>query len=1258
MLDNYVFAEGQKRCLGCMGLYDRNYEVCPHCGYTEVQTGISLLHLSPGTILKERYLIGRSLGYGGFGVTYIAFDNKLQRRVAIKEYLPSEYATRHYRDPNVIVEDNEKRAQQFKAGKDRFLEEGKRLAEVGNIDNVVHMYECFEANSTAYIVMELLEGMTLAEYLNNKGTLSQEEMLDIMLPLMGSLSQVHEIGIIHRDISPENIFLTKDKDGKIAAKLIDFGSAKYAMVARSSKSLTVLVNKGYSPEEQYRSKGSQGSYTDVYALSAVMYKMLTGVRPPDALERRASIENRKPDRLQPVSKYNKNVSENVENAILNGMNVKVEDRSATIEELVGELISFERVKRRGTTIGFLDPLSWPLWAKITVPLVSIFAVIMLVYSINRIFTNPNFMVSLPDGMTRVPEFISAHIDDAVKKGEKAMLLVRSVNDEYVPGGKSEIVLTQDMAYGIVVPENQMVSVTVSTNKQEYPVPDVVGMQEDYARYALESMGLEVLVEEGTQKGLASGCVIEQSIEPFAIVDAGETITLKITTTDRKAVSDNSLNVEGIGYEEALGKADSKGAQCTVKEKVFDKKRKDGEILKADYNAEGILELTVALSYREFEMPNLKYKNQDIAIQLLRNIGAEAEVEAEYCDSIANDLVFEQSVKAGREVSPGDLIQLKVSMGSKPFSMPSVIKMKQEEAEEILKSLKLAVSVEYDYSTDIEPGCVISQSVDAGTDARIGDAVTIYVCTKDVTRDVSDVVGKDSSEAKGTLEKQGFVVQIVETYSEVVEKGKIIQQLPEPNSKQKIGTVIVLTVSKGASEKKPGNSSPTPTVVNGETSRTGSSAGNQNANGVTASNPTNDENSSSSNGSNSSSNHNSEKNGWSEWVTSLPSGVSANSYEIEQSVQYRSRTRENTTSTSSSMPGWTLYDQKEAWGDYGPWSDWSTTSKSSSDSTQVQSKTQYRYKTRETTTSTSSSLSGWTRYDQGETWGDYGPWSEWSTNEVSASDATKVETDIQSRKRDKEKATWHRLQDIPQGQGWVEDGITTEYGSWGEWTQWGFAIRESEVDHETMDVEYETQYGYIYGHYKCLFCKACDSTEHSICPNCNNSTPWGYEEKVLYGNYGTYDKYQGNYCEYFDGEPYYYQNIATVESRSRIRNIYKNYNYYRWGQWSSWGEVGWLYVSSDDTQVEKRQVYRYCTKTRVPLYYYERYTNWSNWQDENNQGSDQVFETRTLYRYRTRNKVYSYYYMRYTNWSSYGFDSVTASDTVDVQTRVVYRYKQK
>ena len=334
-----------------------------------------------------------------------------------------------------------------------------------------------------------------------------------------------------------------------------------------------------------------------------------------------------------------------------------------------------------------------------------------------------------------------------------------------------------------------------------------------------------------------------------------------------------------------------------------------------------------------------------------------------------------------------------------------------------------------------------------------------------------------------------------------------------------------------------------------------------------------------------------------------------------------------------MPGWTLYDQKEAWGDYGAWSSWSTSPVSSDEKTQVQSKTQYRYRNRETTTSTSSSLAGWNRYDQGETWGDYGAWSNWSTDTVSESEYTKVETSVQSRYRAKERIQ-SKEGDVPQDQGWNQEAyVGVEYGPWSDWSGWDETVYVSipklgaeDYNTDTREVEY---------YWQCWYHAQLEDTDGNI----------------IQSNYASY---RGPNC-YSEEEL-----IAQISSETSPREIQDGVVYHAY-ELNKYLNVGETYNASDDLQVESRTVYRYCTRDRIPLYYYERYTDWTGWVNEQNSiliVHGNICETRTVYRYRRRNRVYTYYFSRYTNWSSYSFDPVTASDTVDVQTRAVYRYRRK
>ena len=264
-------------CLRCTEPL-RGQAVCPRCGFSGNVPDIPH-HLRPGTVLNDRYLVGCHIGQGGFGITYVGRDLKLDMRIAIKEYYPSGYANRNNRVSSGITIVDEANRKFFEDGIRRFLAEAKVLARFVGEPGVVIVHDFFEANQTAYIIMEYLDGRDLREVLRER-LFTAEEIFRLMDPVMVTLEKIHETGIIHRDISPDNLMMLKD--GRM--KLMDFGSARLVDYS-DQRSLSVVLKAGFAPEEQYRSKGKQGPWTDIYALCCTIYKCITGITPDDALER-------------------------------------------------------------------------------------------------------------------------------------------------------------------------------------------------------------------------------------------------------------------------------------------------------------------------------------------------------------------------------------------------------------------------------------------------------------------------------------------------------------------------------------------------------------------------------------------------------------------------------------------------------------------------------------------------------------------------------------------------------------------------------------------------------------------------------------------------------------------------------------------------------------------------------------------------------------------------------------------------------------
>ncbi len=326
-------------CLYCFGDLDAS-RVCMSCHRKADDTPSPPHHLPQRTVLgtQNRYLIGKALGEGGFGITSLAWDLQQGIKVAVKEYFPSGYVTRVAGNNQVIINSKQNQAASNR-GLKRFVEEARALAKIKNLSGVVNVRDFFSANGTAYIVMEFLDGMSLKKYLQRKGgKISVEEILTIMRPVMDSLTQVHKIGLIHRDISPDNILITKYNE----VKLIDFGAAKYSNP--DGRSLSIVLKQGFAPPEQYDTHGEQGPWTDVYALGVTIYFAITGVLPPESIRLMMGKET-----LKRPSEMGIAIEPGVENALLKSLAVDKKKRYQDVQSMINGLYN-PRAPRKTVSI--------------------------------------------------------------------------------------------------------------------------------------------------------------------------------------------------------------------------------------------------------------------------------------------------------------------------------------------------------------------------------------------------------------------------------------------------------------------------------------------------------------------------------------------------------------------------------------------------------------------------------------------------------------------------------------------------------------------------------------------------------------------------------------------------------------------------------------------------------------------------------------------------------------------------------------------
>ena len=724
----------KQRCMCCFNEYEEGISKCPHCGYSESEYEENQYHLPLRTVLKGRYIIGKSLGQGGFGITYAAWDSLLEKKVAIKEYLPTDFATRSVGSPTVKVFNMES-AQRFQKGMESFLGESRRLAKFATVPGVVGIFDCFNENSTAYIVMEYLEGKTLGQMVRQNGKLPYDKAVYIMLQVLNALDVVHQAGIIHRDIAPDNVFVCDD--GRV--KLLDFGAARFVTTSHS-RSLSMILKMGYAPVEQYSSKGDQGTWTDVYACGATLYYAITGVQPVDSYDR---MDETKDDKLAKPSKYAKKLPKNVETAILNAMNIMPENRTQTAKAFAEELEGTIDVKRVKEKLEHEDTGRIPAWMKansVAAVIAAVAAVVLIAVGVSAVIVRSD-KSNIPDGMTRVPNVVTQEADTAeetLNESTLKMVIGNRIFDSYYD--KMSVIVQNPYAGGVAY-QNSVVNVTLSGGTDNMVVmPDLSYYPQENAKELLESLGIFVQYEDGSDDIAAEGCVLKQSVKAGEYVKKGDSVILTVNKSD--GLTDVSVSTEKVKVPDIVG-----------------------------------MKMTEAANL-------LKESKLRISI-----------VEAQYSDEHKAGTVLAQETKAQASVPAGTVINVTVSLGKQQYVVPDVLYMPEQDAKDRLTENSLQYKVLYEESDKVAAGVVLKQFPKFGKVVESQSVVTLTVSSGfKVT--VPDVVGKKESDAKAALTGAGLGCKVVYEPSTTVKQGTVIRQSPKNGNKIEQGSVVEIVVSSG------------------------------------------------------------------------------------------------------------------------------------------------------------------------------------------------------------------------------------------------------------------------------------------------------------------------------------------------------------------------------------------------------------------------------------------------------------------------------
>ncbi len=532
-----------KYCMGCMENIEDEVLQCPHCGFMQNNQNVQGL-LQTGTILQNRYIVGRSIGNGGFGVTYIGLDAQLKRKIAIKEFFPRKTSAR-MKDGLHVVAPSMECQQAFKRGLEQFLNEAKHLARLSHIQGIVYIYNFFQENGTGYIIMEYLEGKDLRNLLHQHNEkLPFDEAKELILSVLYILKNVHMNGILHRDIAPDNVFITEDK----IVKLIDFGAARHA-VRQPSEETDVLLKVGYAPVEQYYVDGKQGAWTDMYEVGALFYRMLTGVKPIP------SIERAKKDTLQLPSELGVELPDYAEAAIMTSLNIDSRYRIQSARDYMHALHgdSFQPTEWTvETTLFEQDELeqTHKFFSKKRILLLIVIclaivasgmaAAIKLRKDTDVVVTNNK---ELPDlkGMTE---------EEAVNQLQTLDLSDIKIVYIYDADGKETVEEQNPAAGGSIVAQSE-ITLTVKSAKKTV-LPELQNnMTYSAAKDELQKKGLIVEKKEKYDENISKGNVIDyEKMTAGEVLDAGTLIQLNISLGSKKDYEIKVPDLSGLTIKEA------------------------------------------------------------------------------------------------------------------------------------------------------------------------------------------------------------------------------------------------------------------------------------------------------------------------------------------------------------------------------------------------------------------------------------------------------------------------------------------------------------------------------------------------------------------------------------------------------------------------------------------------------------------------------------------------------------------------------------
>lgn len=711
-------------CLGCMEMIPADEPFCHLCGFNAVQYQGNPRCLRLGQKLADKYIVGKVIGEGGFGITYIGWDTVLEMPVAIKEYFPSNIASRDtsYGANTINIFDG-KSKEVYEQGLQRYVKEAKNLSKFHYLQGIVSVRDFFYANATAYIVMEYINGITMKEHMKKVGRIKPAQVFESLRPIMESLIKIHEKGIVHRDISPDNIMIAKN--GTI--KLIDFGSAR--LTENGEKSLTVMLKRGFAPEEQYRSKGNQGPWTDVYALCATMYYMMAGKVPPEAMERLLT------DEIIPLDTMGLPITAAQAAAVHKGLAVRAADRFQSVGELMNALFAPGTAAASSSTIQTGVVQNKPAPAGVNIPeaksldeLGEMSVTVLMPENQDEDDLMETQLLPEESALQRAamqkPTSQESTSQESAMQKEPASHAEASVQHSAVMQNNPELKKAAPIQKDSTLPKGP--AIEAKPDMQQKP--------------AMQQEPFSIVKKEVQSANAANVYQASDGDDLFALLNdyrEDKTDYMGQAAKRRKIIT---LAVCGLAVILIIGgiirsQSERKDAQqvarnTTTSTSTSGSTGSDDGRLNGGEEPEETVEPT-ATPVPTYTIPNVEKKKFSKVKKDLKKLDAdqlEIKVKYAYSTKIKKGYVIKQSIKKGKSFAVDEEVSLTltVSKGEQLYKVPKVTGKSNSAAVSKLKAKKLKVNISYAYSDTVAKGKVISQSIKAGKKVKKGTNIRIVI----------------------------------------------------------------------------------------------------------------------------------------------------------------------------------------------------------------------------------------------------------------------------------------------------------------------------------------------------------------------------------------------------------------------------------------------------------------------------------------------------------------------------------------------------